>query len=96
MALADGGMKAAFLEIRSRRACCGWCLVIVNSERDPERNIDATGRVPGTGEVVDALLFVACYRATVEPRIPRRRRPALSQRPRRRRPLTQLREDAEI
>ena len=67
MALSGGGMKAAFREIRiAPGSVRRLVLVIVNAERDPERNIDATGRVPGTGEVVDALLFGAGNRATVE------------------------------
>lgn len=67
IALAGGGMRAAFREIRiAPGSVHRLVLVIVNAERDPDKNIDASGHVPGTSDVVDALLFGAGNRATIE------------------------------
>jgi len=67
MALAGGGMRAAFREVRiTPGSVRRLVLVIVNAERDPDKNIDSSGHVPSTGDVVDALLFGAGNRATVE------------------------------
>ena len=67
VALSGGGMDAAFSEVKvAPGSVHKLVLVVVNAERDPERNIDASDRVPGTTEVVDALLFGAGNRATVE------------------------------
>ncbi|WP_255368705.1 patatin-like phospholipase family protein [Polaromonas sp. OV174] len=41
-------------------------LITVNSERDPAERIDASDKVPGVTQVVDALLFGAGARATLE------------------------------
>jgi NTE family protein len=41
-------------------------LITVNSERDPAERIDASDKVPGMAQVVDALLFGAGARATQE------------------------------
>ena len=66
-ALAGGGMAAAFNEVRIATGSIRRLVIItVNSERDPEQRIDESDRVPGTAAVVDALLFGAGNRATVE------------------------------
>jgi NTE family protein len=41
-------------------------LIVVNSERDPEEDIDHQDTVPTTWQVVDQLLFGAGARATLE------------------------------
>lgn len=67
LALSGGGIDAAFSEVRiAPGSVHRLVLVVVNSERDPARNIDESDQVPGTSEVVDALLFGAGNRATVE------------------------------
>ena len=67
VALSGGGMDAAFSEVKvAPGSVKKLVIVVVNAERDPERNIDASDRVPGTAEVVDALLFGAGNRATLE------------------------------
>ncbi len=66
-ALAGGGMGAAFSEVRiAPGSIRRLVLVTVNAERDPEQRIDETDHVPGTAAVVDALLFGAGNRATLE------------------------------
>lgn len=41
-------------------------LITVNAERDPSENIDMSDKVPGTAQVLDALLFGTGARATRE------------------------------
>ncbi len=65
--LASGGLRNSFSEVgippgSIRRLV----LITVNSERDPSSNINLSDKVPGTLEVMDALVFGAGARATTE------------------------------
>ena len=66
-ALSGGGMNASFSDVRIAPGSIRRLVIVtVNSERDPARRIDESDRVPSSLEVVDALLFGAGNRATVE------------------------------
>ena len=66
-ALAGGGMRTAFREVRIPAGSVQrLVLVIVNAERDPVHDISASDQVPSTTDVVDALLFGAGNQASVE------------------------------
>ncbi|MEO6363848.1 MAG: patatin-like phospholipase family protein [Caldimonas sp.] len=66
-ALSEGSIGATFSEVKiAPGSVKRLVLVTVNSERDPGQNIDQSDRVPGTASVVDALLFGAGNRATIE------------------------------
>ena len=65
--LSGGGMASAFSEVKITPGSIRRLVIItVNAERDPARRIDESDTVPGTGEVVDALLFGTGNRATGE------------------------------
>ena len=66
-ALAGGGLRASFREVGIPRGSIHkLVLITVNSARDPATHVDASDKVPGALEVVDALLFGAGARATTE------------------------------
>lgn len=66
-ALAGGDLRSSFAEVRIPPGSVRrLVLVSVNAERDPAHRIDTSDRVPSTLDVVDALLFGAGSRATVE------------------------------
>ena len=66
-ALAGGSLRASFSEVGIPAGSVHHLVLItVNSERDPSTRIDASDKVPGIAEVVDALLFGAGARATTE------------------------------
>ncbi|CAN5918787.1 patatin-like phospholipase family protein [soil metagenome] len=66
-ALAGGGLRASFREVGIPPGSIHkLVLITVNSERDPAARIDASDKVPGIAEVVDALVFGAGARATTE------------------------------
>lgn len=66
-ALAGGGLRASFRQVSIPPGSIHkLVLITVNSERDPATRIDQSDRIPGTVEVVDALLFGAGARATTE------------------------------
>lgn len=66
-ALTYGSIGATFSEVRLPPGSVSrLVLIIVNSERDPTEHIDASDRVPGTGAVLDTLLFGVGNRATAE------------------------------
>ncbi|CAN5299023.1 patatin-like phospholipase family protein [soil metagenome] len=62
-----GGLNAAFDEIQIKPGSVKRLVIItVNAERAPARRIDEFATVPSATEVVDALLFGAGNRATIE------------------------------
>ncbi|RYF44060.1 MAG: patatin-like phospholipase family protein [Comamonadaceae bacterium] len=66
-ALASGSLRSSFSEVGIPAGSVRHLVLItVNSERDPSTRIDASDKVPGIAEVVDALLFGAGARATTE------------------------------
>ena len=66
-AMAGGGLRSSFSEVGIPSGSIRrLVLITVNSERDPSTNINLSDKVPGTLEVVDALLFGAGARATTE------------------------------
>ena len=65
--LADGGLRASLQELGLAPGVVRkLVLIVVNSERDPEEDIDHQDTVPTTWQVVDQLLFGAGARATLE------------------------------
>lgn len=65
--LAGGSLRGTLRSMEiSPRSIRKLVLITVNSERDPAERIDASDQVPGTTQVVDALLFGAGARATQE------------------------------
>lgn len=65
--LADGGLRASLQEVGIAPGTIRkLVLVVVNSERDPEEDIDHQDTIPTTWQVVDQLLFGAGARATLE------------------------------
>ncbi|MCJ0761740.1 patatin-like phospholipase family protein [Variovorax terrae] len=65
--LAGGSLRGTLRSMEiSPRSIRKLVLITVNSERDPAERIDASDKVPGTSQVVDALLFGAGARATQE------------------------------
>jgi NTE family protein len=64
-AVAGGSLEASFQHL-PRGSVHKIVLVSVNSERDIGERIDRSDRVPGTGQVLNALVFGAGSRATGE------------------------------
>ncbi len=66
-ALMSGGLRETFREVPiAPGSVRKVVLVVVNAERDPTRNLDLSGEVPGVFDVADALLFGTGARATNE------------------------------
>lgn len=66
-ALMSGGLRETFREVPiAPGSVQKVVLVVVNAERDPTRNLDLSGEVPGVFDVADALLFGTGARATNE------------------------------
>lgn len=66
-ALSGGGIGAAFGEVVVKPSSVRHLvLIVVNAQREPAHQIDSSDRVPSTADAVDALLFGAGNRATVE------------------------------
>jgi len=63
--LADGGLRQSVGKV-SRKKIQKLVIVAVNAERDPYERIDASAEVPGTFQVIDALLFGTGARASQE------------------------------
>lgn len=65
--LADGGLRASMQELGvAPGSVRKLVLIVVNSERDPDEDIDHQDTIPSTWQVVDQLLFGAGARATLE------------------------------
>ncbi len=66
-ALMDDGLRQTFREVViAPGSVQKVVLVVVNAEREPERDIDSSDTVPGMFDVADALLFGAGARSTRE------------------------------
>ena len=66
-ALMEGGLRQTFREVViAPGSVQKVVLVVVNAEREPTRDIDATDSVPGVFDVADSLLFGAGARKTHE------------------------------
>lgn len=62
-----GGLRSTFSEVNvTAGSIHKLVLVVVNSERDPEFNIDQSDRIPSAVQVVDSLLFGTGALATLE------------------------------
>ena len=65
--LADGGLRKSLSDSGIPAGSIQKIVLItVNSERDPDNDIDRSSEVPGTTQVADALLFGAGARQTTE------------------------------
>ncbi len=66
-ALAEGGLRKSLRDSGIPDGSVHkMVLIVVNSERDPQNDIDQDGEVPNTAQVADALLFGAGARQTTE------------------------------